>query len=197
VDGNDGRRAVVWLDVCVKAALAATLVALAVEPGLREFSGRGVAGRVTASVVALAAVPAWWLVASRRGSRHGYPFALDAVLAVPFLVDLWGSAAGRGELAGGGSLGHVLDFALLTTAFALGFARLGRGAVATAALALGAAVAAAVLWELLEYATFAERTAEHVEDSVRDLGLALAASAAVAAVAWLVLARGRHHGRRA
>jgi hypothetical protein len=197
VDGNGRRRAVVWLDVCVKAALVATLVALAFAPGLWVYSDRGVAGRVAASLLALAAVPLWWLLAGRRGSRHGYPFALDAVLAVPFLVDLWGSAAGLEEVAGGGSLGHVLDFALLTTAFALGLARLELGPVPTAALALGAAAVGAVLWELLEYATFADRTAGHVEDSVRDVGLAVAASAAAAAVAWLVLARARGHSRRA
>jgi hypothetical protein len=197
VGGNEGRRAVVWLDVCVKAALAATLVALALAPGLWVYSDRGVAGRVAASLLALAAVPVWWLLAGRRGSRRRYPFALDAVLAVPFLVDLWGSAAGLEELAGGGSLGHVVDFALLTTAFALGLARTGLAPVGAAVLALGAAAVAAVLWELLEYATFADRTAEHVEDSFHDLGLAVAASTAAAAVAGLVLSRARGQSRRA
>jgi hypothetical protein len=197
VDGNASRRAAVWLDVAVKAALAATLVALAFEPGWWVYSEQGVAGRVAASLLALAAVPAWWLLVGRRRSRHGYPFALDAVLALPFLVDLWGSAAGLGELSGGGSLGHVVDFALLTTALALGLARLELGPAATAALALAGAAVGAVLWELLEYATFAERTVEHVEDSILDLGLALVASAAAAAVAGVVLGRGRGHGRRA
>jgi hypothetical protein len=197
VDGDAGRRAIVWLDVAAKGALAATLVALAAAPGLWVYSDQGVAGRVVASLLALAAIPLWWLLGGRRRSRHGYPFALDAVLALPFLVDLWGSAVGPGELAGGGSLGHVVDFALLTIALALGLARLELGASATAALALAGAALAAVLWELLEYATFAGRSAEHVEDSVRDLGLALVASAAAAAVAGVVLARGRAHGRRA
>jgi hypothetical protein len=195
VHGNGRRRAALWLDVFVKGALAATLVALVLEPGPWAYSDRGVAGRAAASLLALAAVPAWWLLVGRRRSQHGYPFVLDAVLAVPFLVELWVSPAGLGELAGGGSAGHVLDFALLTTAFALGFARLDLGAVATAALALAGAALAAVLWELLEYATFVDRTAAHVEDSVRDLALALAAAAAAAVVALLVLARGRGQGR--
>jgi hypothetical protein len=181
-------RPAVWLDVLAKVALAATLVAMLAAPALREFSARGVAGRVAAALVALVAVPAWWLSWGRR-SRHGYPFVLDAVLALPFLIELWARPAGVPELAGGGQVRHAVNFALLATALALVLARHELPPVRAAALVLAGGAAAAVLWELLEDWTFASHSALWNADSVADVALAFAATAGVAAATGLVLAR--------
>jgi hypothetical protein len=171
-------------------------VAAALAPGLREYSDRGVAGRFAAAVVALAAIPAWWWLLGRRRTRHGYPYALDAVLALPFLLELWGNAAGAGGLAAGGAAGHAADFLLLATALALGLARLELAPWITAALVAGGGAVGAIAWELLEYLTFADPSAERYEGTMEDLALALAASLAVAAATGIVLAgRGRsRHG---
>jgi hypothetical protein len=184
-----GRPYAAWADAAVKGALAATLVAAALAPGLREYSDRGVAGRFAAALAALAAVPAWWWLLGRRRSRHGYPYALDAVLALPFLLELWGNAAGAGGLAAGGAAGHVADFLLFATALALGLARLDLGPWVTAALVAGGGAVGAIAWELLEHATFATPSADRYEGTMEDLALALAASLAVAAAAGVVLAR--------
>jgi hypothetical protein len=182
-------RPAVWFDVCVKVALAASLVAVVAVPGLREFSDRGLAGRVAGSVVALAVVPAWWWLWGRRRSPHGYPFALDGVLALPFLIDLWSKQAGYAELPGWAEVAHALDFALLATAMALVLARLDLGVKTTVALVLCCGIVAAVVWELLEEVTLPSHSGARVEDSVLDLALAVAASAATAAAAGVVLAR--------
>jgi hypothetical protein len=182
-------RPAVWLDVAVKVALAATLLAMLAAPGLREFSARGVAGRVAAAIVALVVVPAWWVSWGRRRSRHGYPFALDAVLALPFLIELWARPAGVPELAGGGQVRHAVNFALLATAVALVLARLELPPRRAAALVLAGCAAAAVLWELLEDLTFASGGALWNTDSLADVALALAAAAGVAVATGLVLAR--------
>ena len=199
VGGEPGPRGRVaaWLNAAAKAALAGTLAAAALDPALRDYSDRGVAGRFLAAAVALVLLPAWWAVAGRRRSRRGYPHLLDAVLVLPFLLELWGNAAGARTLAGGSELGHVADFALLATALALGLARRGLGAWTTAALVVGGGAAAAIVWELLEYATFAEPSAARYEGTIEDLGLALLASSAVAAAAGALLARRRPPGRRA
>jgi hypothetical protein len=182
-------RPAVWLDVVAKLALAATLVAMLAAPGLREFSARGVAGRVAAAIVALVAVPAWWASWGRRRSRHGYPFVLDALLALPFLIELWARAAGVRGLAGGGAVGHAVDFALLATALALVVARLGLAPAPAAALVLAGGAAAAVLWELLEHLAFASHADLWNEDSVADVVVAVGAAACVSAATGLVLAR--------
>jgi hypothetical protein len=151
---------------------------------------------VAAATAALALVPAWWLLAGRRRGRR-YPYALDAVLALPSLLDLWGNAAGADGLAGGGRLGHVADFALLATALALALARTGLGPLATAALVAGGGALGAVAWELLEWATFAEPSAQRYEGTMEDLALAVAASLAVASLAGVALARRRARARGA
>jgi hypothetical protein len=178
-----------WLDLVAKVALAATLVAMLAAPGLREFSVRGVAGRVVAAIVALVAVPAWWASWGRRRSGHGYPFVLDAVLALPFLIELWARPTGFPELAGGTQVRHAVDFVLLATALALVLVRLELSPASTAALVLAGGAAAAVLWELLEDWTFASHGRLWNEDSIADVALALGAAAAVAAATGLVLAR--------
>lgn len=192
-----GGRVAPLSNAAAKAALLGTLAAAALEPGLRDYSERGVAGRVLAGLAALVVVPAWWALAGRRRARNGYPHLLDAVLALPFLVELWGNAAGARTAAGGGELGHLVDFALLATALALGLARLDLGAWTTAGLVAGGGAAAAICWELLEYATFAEPSAARYEGTIEDLALALLASVAVAAATGALLARRRPGGARA
>jgi hypothetical protein len=54
---------------------------------------KGDGGRALTYPLATLIVPvAWWLVRRRRRGPVGYPYALDILLASPFLVDTLGNA---------------------------------------------------------------------------------------------------------
>jgi hypothetical protein len=85
-------RTALWLDLAVKAALVGLLAFAVARPDLPQFEGKAMLGRALTYPLAAAIVPVvWWF---RRGRTRGsYPFALDALLALPFLIDVAGNAA--------------------------------------------------------------------------------------------------------
>ena len=81
-----------WLDVAVKAALVALLLFAVLRPDLPQFEGKAMAGRALTYPVAAVVVPlGWWLLRRRRPVQ--YPYALDILLVLPFLIDTAGNAA--------------------------------------------------------------------------------------------------------
>jgi hypothetical protein len=180
----EGRRGLV-LAVSTKTVLAAIVLASLFAPDLRDFSARGIAGRAAASVLAIAVVPVWWWVSGRRRGV-GYPFAIDALLPVPLIVDYLGKAFDPGDVAWSGRGTHALDFAVLATVVVLALVSTDVAPWVLAALTVGACATAAIVWELLEYASFErEETVELYGGSLEDLAIALAVSVLVASVAYI------------
>ena len=85
------RRPALWLDLAVKAALVGLLVFAVARPDLPQFAGKAMEARALAYPLAALVVPVgWWLVSRRRPTT--YPYDLDILLVLPFLIDTAGNA---------------------------------------------------------------------------------------------------------
>ena len=181
-----GRRIELGLDLAAKGALFALLVVSAVAPDVYNYSERGVIGRAGAAVVALVAVPSWWLVFGRRAKR-AYPFLIDALLPVPLIVDYVARALDWSDWAGWDVTVHAAKWAVLALVVSLVLIRLDFSPGVAAALCIGIGASVAIVRELLEYPVFQpEQTTEQYVNTVQDLGVGLGATAAVAAVVLVV-----------
>ena len=110
------RRWALWLDVGVKVALVGLLLFAVARPDLPQFHGKAMTGRALTYPLAALIVPAvWWF----RGRRGPYPFALDILLALPFLIDVVGNAANLYDtIDWWDDANHFVNWAILTSAFA-------------------------------------------------------------------------------
>jgi hypothetical protein len=136
-------------------------------------------------------VPAVWLIGFRR---HPFPFAIDILFVMPFLIDVAGNALDLYDtIEWWDDANHFFNWGLLTTAAATGLARLPLGRLNRFALGVGFGAVTAIAWELAEYLTFIRDSPELATaytDTLGDLVLGtLGASLASAAVAWFTPTR--------
>jgi hypothetical protein len=182
-------RGAFFLDLAVKAALVGLLVFAVLRPDLPQFDGKAMAGRALTYPLAAVVVPVgWWLVRRRRAVE--YPYALDILLVLPFLIDTAGNAANLYDtIDWWDDFNHFLNWGLLTAAFGQLLVRLPVGRLAAAALMVGFGATTALLWEFAEYYTFI-RDSPEVEtaytDTLGDMALGLTGST-VAALATATL----------
>jgi hypothetical protein len=186
-----GRPPVFWLNIAVKAALVALLL-FGVFSGLERFEGKAFTGRALAYPLSAIVVPiGWWVVARRRPEPPPYPYALDILLVLPFLIDTAGNALDLYDtIDWWDDLNHFVNWGILTSAFAQLLLRLPLGRLNTAALALGFGALTAVLWEFAEYFTFIRGSAEEetaYTDTLGDLALGCTGALVAAVLAGTVL----------
>ena len=171
------RRPAFWIDVAVKAALVALLLFGAFS-GLERFEGKAFAGRALVYPISALIVPvAWWATARRRGRAPDYPYAVDILLVLPFLIDTAGNALDLYDtIDWWDDANHFVNWGILTAAFGQLLVRLPLGRLNTFALALGFGALTAVLWEFAEYVTFIRNSPEFetaYTDTLGDLALGL------------------------
>ncbi|HEV3407812.1 MAG TPA: hypothetical protein VG079_03910 [Gaiellaceae bacterium] len=183
------RRPVFWLNVAVKVALVALLLFAVARPDLPQFEGKAMTGRALTYPIATLIVPVGWWLASRQRRRE-YPYALDILLVLPFLIDTAGNAANLYDaIEWWDDLNHFVNWGLLVAAFGQFLVRLPLGRIATAAIAIGFGGVTAILWEFAEYFTFIRggpEIATAYTDTLGDLALGLSGSV-VAALATVTL----------
>jgi hypothetical protein len=189
------RRWLAWLDVALKAILAALLAYSVAAPDLPHLAGKAMTARALLYPLAAAVVPvAWWA----RGRRGSYPYGLDALVTLPFVIDTAGNAADLYATVWFDALAHAVNWALIVAAFGAAVGRLGLARWNVAALALGFGATTHVLWELVEYGLQALGSSGlqlTYRDTIADLGLSLLGTA-VAALAAGLLASPPAPGRR-
>jgi hypothetical protein len=186
------RSAAFWLDVAVKAALIGLLVVAVALPDLPQFEGKAMAGRALTYPISTVIVPlGWWFFARPRGSP--YPYALDILLVLPFLIDVAGNAADLYDsIDWWDDANHFVNWGLLVAAFGQLLLRLRVGRLEAAALAVGFGAVTAILWEFGEYWTFIRNSPEldtAYTDTLGDLALGLGGSAVAALLTVTVLWR--------
>ncbi len=184
------RRAALWLDLAVKAALIGLLLFALARPDLPQFHDKGMVGRALTYPIAAIIVPVvWWF--RGRGRGRSYPFALDILLVLPFLIDLAGNAANLYDtIDWWDDLNHFVNWAILVAAFGQLLLRLEVGRWETFGLAVGFGSVTAVLWEFGEYFTFIRNSPElrtAYTDTLGDLALGLSGSVLAAALTVTVL----------
>jgi hypothetical protein len=178
-----------WLTIGVKAALIGLLVFAVARPDLPQFAGKAMTGRAIGYPLAALIVPAvWWFIRRRRAV--GYPYALHALLVLPFLIDTAGNAANLYDTVSWWDDAHFFNWALLVAAFGQLLRRLPFDRVTAASVAVGFGAVTAILWEFLEYVTFIRHSKEldtAYTDTLGDLALGLAGSVVAAALTVTVL----------
>jgi hypothetical protein len=182
-----------WVTIALKAALIGLLLFAVLFPDSPQFEGKAMGGRAIAYPIAVLVVPAaWWLISRRRPLP--YPYALDILWTLPFLIDTAGNAADLYDsVAWWDDLNHFVNWGILVLAFGQLLLLLPVGRLETGALCVGFGAVTAVLWELAEYVTFIRGSAEEetaYTDTLGDLALGLGGSILAAAVtAWLLWPR--------
>jgi hypothetical protein len=182
-----------WLNVAVKAALVGLLL-FSVSSGLERFEGKAMAGRALIYPIAALIVPVTWSLVRRRREELEYPHLLDALLVLPFLIDVAGNALDLYDtVEWWDDANHFVNWGILTAAFGQLLLRLPVGPVVAAGLAVGFGAVTAVLWEFAEYWTFIRNSSEldtAYTDTLGDLALGLSGSTIAALVtAWLIRRR--------
>jgi hypothetical protein len=186
-------RRALWIDIAVKAALIGQLFVAVTWPDLPQFEGKAFAGRAIAYPVAVMIVPVvWWSLNRRR--PVSYPYVLDILWTLPFLIDVTGNTADLYDtITWWDDLNHFVNWGILVAAFGQLLIRLPLGRLEALGLAIGFGAVTAVLWEFGEYLTFIRFNEEEFRtaytDTLGDLALGLGGSV-VAAVVTVTLAWG-------
>jgi hypothetical protein len=193
-------RTLLVLDVAVKVAVVSLLILAVARPDLPQFAGKAMTGRAIAYPLAILVVPvAWWFTGRRR--RVAYPYVLDILIGLPFLIDTAGNALNLYDTIGWlDDANHFVNWAILVAGFGQLLVRLPVRPLEAWGLAVGFGAVTAILWELVEYWTFIRHSSElrtAYTDTLGDLALGLAGSVLAATVTVTVLWRGSSRGRRA
>jgi hypothetical protein len=188
----DKRRMALAVDLALKALLVALLLFGAFS-GLERFEGKAFGGRLATYPIAALVVPvAWWLVRRRRAAMS-YPYALDILLVLPFLIDVAGNALDLYDtISWWDDVNHLVNWALLTAAFGQLLIRLPLQRWAAWGLAVGFGGVTAILWEFGEYYTFIRNSPElqtAYTDTLFDLAMGLTGSVVAATLTVTVLWR--------
>lgn len=183
------RRWGLGLGLALKSVLVVLLLVLLSRPELADLSDRALAGRVILALVALVAVPVWWWLVSRRRPVR-YPWEIDAILPIPFVLELGGRLAGLHEsISFWEVLTHLVNWILLVLAFGLVVGRHVKVRLILAALCIGFGATMTIVWELAEHAAGVHRIHETMyEETLSDLAFGLAGSAIGAALVVLLSA---------
>src|SRR5919202_5350567 len=178
-------RAALWVDVAVKALLVGLLAFAVARPDLPQFDGKAMAGRAVAYPLVALLVPAVWYRFGRR-RQWAYPFAVDVLVVLPFLIDVAGNAANLYDtISWWDDVNHLVNWAILVAGFEQVLVRTRLDRWLAASLGIGFGAVTAILWEILEYFTFIRNSPERktaYTDTLGDLSLGLSGSV-VAAVA--------------
>ena len=172
--GRHASRLLLVLNVAVKLVLVGLLIFSLAAPDLPQFAGKAMTARALTYPWSALLVPVlWWL----RGRPSPYPHLIDALIVLPFLVDVAGNAANLYNTTRHfDDIAHFVNWALLVAAFGAIVASLPLGRLNAAALTLGFGTTTNVLWEIAEYMVMRLGSSGlqlTYEDTIGDLALSL------------------------
>jgi hypothetical protein len=178
-----------WIDATVKLSLV-VLLAFGALSGLERFAGKAFGWRLVGYSAAALLVPAIWAL---RGMRSPYPYAVDTLFVLPFLIDTIGNALNLYDTVDWwDDANHFVNWAILTGAVAVGLARVVDRRWEVFWLIVGFGAATAILWEIGEYFAFIRHSSElktAYTDTLGDLTLGLGGSTLTATIAIALRSR--------
>jgi hypothetical protein len=186
-------RPLLLFDVLLKAVLFGLLAVAVAFPNLPQFEGKAMLGRAIGYPIAVMIVPvAVWLVRRRRPAST-YPYGVDILITLPFLIDVVGNALDLYDsISWWDDVNHFVNWGLLVGGVALLLRRFRIAPLELAALAIGFGAVTAIVWEPAEYVTFIRNSPEKVTaytDTLGDLSLGLSGSIAAALIVALYCRR--------
>ena len=180
-----------WLDLAVKVSLL-LLLAFGAFSGFEQFAGKAFGWRLVGYSIAAFLVPVIW---AARGRRPPYPYVVDMLFVLPFLIDTIGNALDLYDtIDWWDDANHFVNWALLSGAFAVALLRTHVQRLELFALTVGFGAVTAVLWELGEYFAFIRNSPEIATaytDTLGDMTLGLTGSTLAATVVVIVMGRRR------
>jgi hypothetical protein len=178
-----------WLDVTVKLTLV-LLLAFGAFSGLERFAGKAFGWRLVGYSLATLVVPAIWMA---RGRRPPYPYTVDILFVLPFLIDTIGNALDLYDtIDWWDDVNHFVNWALLSGAVAAALLRTRVRPVELFSLVVGFGAVTAILWELGEYFAFIRNSSELATaytDTLGDMSLGLGGSVLAATLGVVMLRR--------
>lgn len=182
--------------VVVLKAMVIGLTALGAFGGLERFEEKGFGWRLVWYPIAVLALPVAWRLFFRS---RAYPYAADALLTLPFLIDVLGNVVNLYDtIAWWDDVNHFANWLFLSLGAGALLLRTQLGPPVIAGLVVGFGATLAIVWEIGEYATFLRTNEEELPtaytDTVADMGFGLLGSVLAALVIVLVA---RHRARAA
>ena len=148
----EGGRRLMWV---VKGALAASLLAGLLFPDIPGVAGKGWPERCIGYPVSALLVPAIWVLRGRRGQLAGrgrYPYLADALLVVPFVLDLLGNLVNLFDTVEQfDDVLHFVNWTFLVAALVLFMAPAGLARWNLVLMGSGFGALAIVAWEGVEW----------------------------------------------
>ena len=179
-------------NLVVKVVLIALLIFAVLRQDLPQFQGKAMEGRALTYPISVLIIPAIWYLVRRRRDVRNYPHLLDALLGMPFLIDMAGNALDLYDtIAWWDDVNHFVNWGILTAAFGQFLLRFPLNGWITAGLAWGFGGVSGIVWEVAEYFTFVRNSPEVTTaytDTLGDLSLDLG-GALIAAVVTATLLR--------
>ncbi len=177
------RRVVPAVDVLAKLLLAASLVAVAIDPEWGNLEGKApVARAVLYPLPAFGPALVWWW---RRPARS-VPWGADLMLTLVCFSDILGNRMDLYDsVVWFDDLVHLVDTALLSGAVLAVTTTRRTPFVAALERSLAVGITAALAWELFELVSFVTKSSEYpmaYEDTVGDLALGWLGAAVAALV---------------
>jgi len=191
-----GRRLGLPLVVVLKATTI-VLTAVGAFGGLERFEEKGFGWRLLWYPIAVLALPVVWRLAAQA---RPYPYAADALLTAPFLIDVLGNVVDFYDKIGWwDDVNHFANWLFLSLGAGALLLRTSVGPLIAAGLVIAFGSTLVILWELGEYLTFLRGNEEELptvyRDTVGDMTFGLLGSLIAAGATWYAVHRQRRHVR--
>ena len=167
------------------------LTALGAFAGLERFEDKGFGWRLLWYPIAVLALPVLWRLLKARGP---YPYAADALITLPFLVDIMGNVLNLYDtIDWWDDVNHFANWLFLALGFGVLLLRTAFEPIALFGFVLAFGASLAIVWELGEYLTFIrtneEEFATAYTDTLGDLTFDLVGSLIAAGITFYVARR--------
>ncbi len=147
MDGvSDRQQRMLW---AVRVALVLAILVTVSFPSWEQFEGKGMLFRAPFYLLPLAVVPAVWQL---RGRPAPYPWAVDALVIAPFLLDTLGNVFGfYNNFDVTDDVLHFVNWVLLIAGITIALRRTDMGRLNAWTTAYGIGGLAIIWWEFAEY----------------------------------------------
>ncbi len=143
---EDRQKQILWV---VRAALVVAILVTVSFPSWEQFEGKGMLFRAPFYLLPLAVVPTIWTL---RGRPAPYPYAVDALVIAPFLLDTLGNVFGfYNNYAVTDDVLHFVNWVLLIAGVTIALRRTDMGRLNAWTTAYGLGGLAIIWWEFAEY----------------------------------------------
>jgi hypothetical protein len=165
-------------------AMVIGLTALGAFGGLERFEEKGFGWRLVWYPIAVLALPIVWRLFF---SNRAYPYAADALLTLPFLIDVLGNVVNLYDtIAWWDDVNHFANWLFLSLGAGVLLLRTQLRPLLIAGLVIGFGATLAIVWELGEYMTFLRTNEEELPtaytDTVADMAFGLLGSVLAALI---------------